>query len=67
MTCKTVTAFIRAATGDNQVELVRGKGYYYLAGGKAEGFGEQGVYAVRLREMTKEQWLSEYQYKVSKL
>lgn len=67
MTCKTVTAFIRDTTGDSQIELVRGKGYYYFSGGKADQFGEQGVYAVRLREMTKEQWLAEYQYKVSKI
>lgn len=62
---RQVTKYLREMSGDKEVELVRGKGYLYFTGGKANNFAEQGVYACRLNEMTLYQWLQVYNQKVA--
>jgi hypothetical protein len=51
---------------DPDVELVRGNGYYFFQGGKADYFEEQGVYggAPRISDSTVEEWVQEYKEKL---
>jgi len=60
--CSEVTKFLRANTDDKEIKLRRGRGYFYFLHGKADFFGEQGVYGVgRVSEFTFAGWLAEYQ------
>ena len=63
--CVRVTSYIRQKTGDKDVELVRGKDYFYFAGGKADHFNSQGVYVSHLGQLTPDQWVAEYNRRVA--
>ena len=43
------------------VELVRGRGYYYFVGGDTAGWSQSGVYVYHLDELTLDAWLDEYE------
>jgi len=68
MTLKAITKALRKASGDPDVELVRGKGYFYFAGGIANHFYQAGVYGVpRLRGTTTAEWVKELQDRIASL
>ncbi len=41
-------------------ELVKGDGYFYFIGEKADQFYSSSVYVYRLNQLTLEQWLDDY-------
>ena len=57
ITLKQINDALRAA--GHEEELVRGRGYFYFAGGDAAIWPSSGVYVYRLSELTLEQWLAE--------
>ena len=40
------------------------KDYWYFSGGLADGFEEQGVYTMRLSDMSMDGWMNEFQEKL---
>ena len=58
VTIKRVNEALRSAGLD--VEIVKGRGYWYFAGEMASHWAEQGVYGVgSLQGLTVEQWVGE--------
>jgi len=72
MTLKSITAALREATGDKEVELCRfrrsSRGiYFYFSGGVANRLYQQGVYVTRLHALTLTQWVRELQSRIKEL
>lgn len=60
-TAKQVTLFLRREFGmAEDIELVKGKGYFYFSGGNAPLWGDTSVCVYRLTELTLGQWANEY-------
>jgi exopolyphosphatase/pppGpp-phosphohydrolase len=62
LTMKKVNAAIKAA-GGGSVELVKGDGYFYFAGGESEEWNSTGVYVYTLNELTLERWVEEWTFR----
>lgn len=41
--------------------LVKGKGYFYFIGGESTEWNQQSVYVFSIKELSIEQWITEYQ------
>jgi hypothetical protein len=54
-----------AARGHANVELVRGDGYFYFIGEDADQFYTSSVYVYRLNQLTLDQWIADYEDKLS--
>lgn len=63
-TLKEVTKYLREQSGDPEIELARGKGYFYFRGGKADSMHDQSVMTNQLRRTTLGGWLREMQSKL---
>ncbi len=48
-----------------KVELVKGNAYYYFSGEEALKFYNSSVYVTKLSQLTLEQWIAEYEAKLS--
>jgi len=46
------------------VQLRKGRGYYYFSGGDTAGWFQSGVYVFRIDDFTYEGWLGKYEQKV---
>jgi hypothetical protein len=60
LSLKRVNASIAAKGGAQQ--LVRGHGYYYFIDGGAEGWSTSSVLVYRLKHLTLEQWVQEWEH-----
>lgn len=65
-TVAEVTRYIREQTGDPEIELVKGQGYFYFSGGIADKMRDQSVMTNILRGTTLGGWLREVQSRVEK-
>ena len=45
--------------------LHKGEGYFYFEGNEADCFKEQGVYVHKLNELSLEEWVAEFEQKMS--
>jgi hypothetical protein len=58
MTLKTVNKALAERLGPG-IELIRGRGYFYFAGWRTEGWANTSVMVAHLRQLTVEQWIRE--------
>jgi len=58
VTRKKINAAIAAIGGTE--EIVKGRGYWYFAGGASSGWLSSSVYVYRLDDLTLAQWIEEY-------
>jgi len=64
LTLNSITKAVRAL-GYKNVELVRGRGYFYWSGGVAGRFYQSGVYgSPNLNSMTLRQWVNDFKGRV---
>lgn len=58
--CSEVTHALREITGDAEIELVRGEGYFYFVGLGSEGWSCDSVGVCSIRDFTIERWIKEF-------
>lgn len=63
VTLKKINKALKAKGYDSI--LHRGEGYFYFEGNEADCFEEQGVYICKVRALTVEEWVAEFERRLS--